>query len=191
MLLVQKVSFKDAKPNKKKYKRFKIETPGPNDFAMMKELLTRRLKMIDTDEEPDLIVIDGGKGQLGMACEVLDELNLAHIPIIGLAKEFEEIYIPNSKRPIIIPKNNNALHLLQQVRDESHRFAITYHRKLRSDNISESSLDDIPGIGKKRKINILKEFGTMDKVKNASVEELAKIKGMNEKVATNVYEYYH
>ncbi|MGV8173807.1 MAG: excinuclease ABC subunit UvrC [Methanobrevibacter sp.] len=186
-----KVSFKDAKPNKKKYKRFKIETPGPNDFAMMKELLTRRLKMIDTDEEPDLIVIDGGKGQLGMACEVLDELNLAHIPIIGLAKEFEEIYIPNSKRPIIIPKNNKALHLLQQVRDESHRFAITYHRKLRSDNISESSLDDIPGIGKKRKINILKEFGTMDKVKNASVKELAKIKGMNEKVATNVYEYYH
>lgn len=186
-----KVSFKDAKPNKKKYKRFKIETPGPNDFAMMKELLTRRLKMIDTDEEPDLIVIDGGKGQLSMACEVLDELNLAHIPIIGLAKEFEEIYIPNSKRPIIIPKNNKALHLLQQVRDESHRFAITYHRKLRSDNISESSLDDIPGIGKKRKISILKEFGTMDKVKNASVEELAKIKGMNEKVATNVYEYYH
>lgn len=186
-----KVSFKDAKPNKKKYKRFKIETPGPNDFAMMKELLTRRLKMIDTDEEPDLIVIDGGKGQLGMACEVLDELNLAHIPIIGLAKEFEEIYIPNSKRPIIIPKNNKALYLLQQVRDESHRFAITYHRKLRSDNISESSLDDIPGIGKKRKINILKEFGTMDNVKNASVEELAKIKGMNEKVATNVYEYYH
>ena len=186
-----KVSFKDAKPNKKKYKRFKIETPGPNDFAMMKELLTRRLKMIDTDEDPDLIVIDGGKGQLGMACEVLDELNLAHIPIIGLAKEFEEIYIPNSKRPIIIPKNNKALHLLQQVRDESHRFAITYHRKLRSDNISESSLDDIPGIGKKRKINILKEFGTIDNVKNASVEELAKIKGMNEKVATNVYEYYH
>ena len=185
------VGSKDAKPNKKKYKRFKIETPGPNDFAMMKELLTRRLKMIDTDEEPDLIVIDGGKGQLGMACEVLDELNLAHIPIIGLAKEFEEIYIPNSKRPIIIPKNNKALHLLQQVRDESHRFAITYHRKLRSDNISESSLDDIPGIGKKRKINILKEFGTMDKVKNATVEELAKIKGMNEKVATNVYEYYH
>ena len=186
-----KVSFKDAKPNKKKYKRFKIETPGPNDFAMMKELLTRRLKMIDTDEEPDLIVIDGGKGQLGMACEVLDELNLAHIPIIGLAKEFEEIYIPNSKRPIIIPKNNKALHLLQQVRDESHRFAITYHRKLRSDNISKSSLDDIPGIGKKRKINILKEFGTIDNVKNASVDELAKIKGMNKKAAANVYDYYH
>ena len=186
-----KVSFKDAEPNKKKYKRFKIETPGPNDFAMMKELLTHRLKMIDTDEEPDLIVIDGGKGQLGMACEVLDELNLSHIPIIGLAKEFEEIYLPNSRKPIIIPKNNKALHLLQQVRDESHRFAITYHRKLRSDNISESSLDDVPGIGKKRKINILKEFETIDNVKNASVEELAKIDGMNKKVANNVHDYYH
>ena len=173
------------------YKRFKMETPGPNDFAMMEELLTRRLKMIDKDPEPDLIVIDGGKGQLGMACGVLEKLNLTHIPIIGLAKEFEEIYLPNSKRPIIIPKNNIALHLLQQVRDESHRFAITYHRKLRSDNIQASSLDDIAGIGKKRKISLLKEFGSVDNIKKASVEELAKIDNMNQKTAENVYNYYH
>ena len=186
-----KVSFKDGKPNKKLYKHFKMETPGPNDFAMMEELLTRRLKMIDSDPEPDLIVIDGGKGQLGMACGVLDDLNLTHIPVIGLAKEFEEIFLPNSKRPVIIPKNNKALHLLQRVRDESHRFAITYHRKLRSKNISESSLDDIAGIGQKRKMNILKEFGTIDNVKNASIEELAKIEGMNKKTAENVYNYYH
>ncbi len=186
-----KVSFKDGKPNKRKYKHFKMETPGPNDFAMMEELLTRRLKMVDQDAEPDLIVIDGGKGQLGMACGVLDKLNLTHIPIIGLAKEFEEIYTPNSKRPIIIPKNNKALHLLQQVRDESHRFAITYHRKLRSKNISASSLDDIAGIGKKRKINLLKEFGTIDNIKKASIEDLAKIDGMNQKTAENVYNYYH
>ena len=186
-----KVSFKDGKPNKKMYKHFKMETPGPNDVAMMEELLTRRLKMVDRDPEPDLIVIDGGKGQLGMACGVLDKLNLTHIPIIGLAKEFEEIFIPNSSRPIIIPKNNQALHLLQQVRDESHRFAITYHRKLRSKNISASSLDDIAGIGKKRKINLLKEFETIDNIKNASVEELAKIEGMNQKTAENVYNYYH
>lgn len=186
-----KVSFKDAKPNKKRYKQFKIETPGPNDFAMMKELLTRRLKLIETDPEPDLIVIDGGKGQLGMACDVLEELNLTHIPIIGLAKEFEEIYLPNSKRPIIIPKNNKALHLLQQVRDESHRFAITYHRKLRSKNISQSSLDDIKGIGKKRKINLLKEFGTIDNIKNASVDELAEVEGMSKNAAQNVFDYYH
>ena len=186
-----KVSFKDAKPNKKMYKHFKMETPGPNDFAMMEELLTRRLKMVDRDPEPDLIVIDGGKGQLGMACGVLEKLNLTHIPIIGLAKEFEEIFIPNSSRPIIIPKNNQALHLLQQVRDESHRFAITYHRKLRSKNISASSLDDIAGIGKKRKMNLLKEFGTIDNIKKASIEELAKTEGMNLKTAENVYNFYH
>ena len=186
-----KVSFKDGKPNKKMYKHFKMETPGPNDFAMMEELLTRRLKMVDRDPEPDLIVIDGGKGQLGMACGVLDKLDLAHIPIIGLAKEFEEIYVPNTKRPIIIPKNNKALHLLQQVRDESHRFAITYHRKLRSKNIQASSLDDIAGVGKKRKVALLKEFGTLENIKNASIEDLAKIKGMNQKTAENVYNFYH
>ena len=186
-----KVSFKDGKPNKKMYKHFKMETPGPNDFAMMEELLTRRLKMVDRDPEPDLIVIDGGKGQLGMACGVLEKLNLTHIPIIGLAKEFEEIFIPNSSRPIIIPKNNKALHLLQQVRDESHRFAITYHRKLRSKDIQASSLDDIVGVGKKRKIALLKEFGTLENIKKASVEQLAKTEGMNLKTAQNVYDYYH
>ncbi len=186
-----KVSFKDAKPDKKKYKHFRMETPGPNDFAMMEELLTRRLKMIESDPEPDLIVIDGGKGQLGMACGVLEKLDLTHIPIIGLAKEFEEIYLPNTKRPIIIPKNNKALHLLQQVRDESHRFAITYHRKLRSKNIQASSLDDIVGIGKKRKINLLKAFGSIENIKKASIEDLEKIDGMNQKAAENVYNYYH
>ncbi len=186
-----KVSFKDGKPNKKSYKHFKIKTPGPNDFAMMEELLTRRLKRVDSDPEPDLMVIDGGKGQLGMVCGVLEKLNLTHIPVIGLAKEFEEIYTPNSKRPIIIPKNSKALHLLQQVRDESHRFAITYHRKLRSKNIQASSLDNIAGIGKKRKINLLKEFGTIENIKKASVDDLAKIEGMNKKTAENVYNYYH
>ena len=186
-----KVSFKDGKPYKKRYRHFRMETPGPNDFAMMEELLTRRLKLIDSDPEPDLIVIDGGKGQLGMACGVLEKLNLTHIPVIGLAKEFEEIYVPNTKRPIIIPKNNKALHLLQQVRDESHRFAITYHRKLRSRDISASSLDDIVGIGKKRKIALLKEFGSIENIKKASIEELTKTDGMNQKTAENVYNYYH
>ena len=186
-----KVSFKDGKPNKKSYKHFKIKTPGPNDFAMMEELLTRRLKRVESDPGPDLMVIDGGKGQLGMVCGVLEKLNLTHIPVIGLAKEFEEIYTPNSKRPIIIPKNSKALHLLQQVRDESHRFAITYHRKLRSKNIQASSLDNIAGIGKKRKVNLLKEFGTIENIKKASVDDLAKIEGMNKKTAENVYNYYH
>ena len=184
-----KVSFLDGKPNKKQYKHFKLETPGPNDFAMMKELLFKRFK--NQDSLPDLIVIDGGKGQLGMACEVLKELNLEHIPIIGLAKQFEEVFIPNISKPIIIPRNNKALYLLQQVRDESHRFAVSYHRKLRSDKITESSLDDIAGVGKIRKLNLLKHFKTVDNIKKASVEELSEVKGLNESVALNIYNFYH
>ena len=172
------------------YKHFKMETPGPNDFAMMKELLTRRLKLIETDPEPDLIVIDGGKGQLGMACDVLDELDLNHIPIIGLAKEFEEIYLPNSKRPIIIPKNNRALHLLQQVRDESHRFAITYHRKLRNKRNLVSVLDNVEGIGPKRRKILMDHFGTIEKIKQASVEEMASLDGMNTPSAEAVHNYF-
>ena len=185
------VVFIDGVADKSQYRRFRIKHGlGNNDFLSMQETLTRRLKHQEWTY-PDVIVIDGGKGQLGMACGVLEKLNLTHIPIIGLAKEFEEIYTPNSKRPIIIPKNNKALHLLQQVRDESHRFAITYHRKLRSRDISASSLDDIAGIGKKRKVNLLKEFGTIDNIKKASVSDLAKIEGMNKKTAKNVYNYYH
>ena len=213
-----KVSFLDGKPNKKQYKKFRMNTPGPNDFAMMKELLERRLKPLkehydkvrinenhinhneaETEkieplklgDEPNLIVIDGGKGQLGMAVDVLKEYNLTHIPIIGLAKEFEEIYIPNSSFPIIIPQDNEALHLLQQVRDESHRFAVTYHRKLRSKKIEESPLDDIPGIGKKRKIELLKHFNDLNGIKNATADELCEVDGMNKKVAKNVYNYFH
>ena len=153
------VVFRNGVPAKKDYRHFKVKTiVGANDYATMKEVVNRRYSRMleeNPDDIPQLVVIDGGKGQLGMACEVLDEMKLTHIPVIGLAKEFEEIYLPNSKRPIIIPKNNRALHLLQQVRDESHRFAITYHRKLRSKNISQSSLDDIKGIGNKRKVNLL------------------------------------
>lgn len=199
-----KVSFFDSNPNKKQYKRFKLETPGPNDYEMMRELLSRRIKPLsecDKEDkenkgdpkcvEPDLILIDGGKGQLGVATEVLKEYNLEHIPIIGLAKEFEEVFIPQSSNPIIIPKNNEGLHLLQRVRDESHRFAVTYHRKLRSKNIEGSELDNIVGVGKKRKINLLKHFGEIEKIKNASVEELSKVKGLNKKVAKAIYDNFH
>ena len=186
-----KVSFKDGKPDKTKYKRFKLETPGPNDYGMMKELLTRRFHLLNKDEAPDLILIDGGKGQLNIACEVLKDFDLLDIPIIGIAKEFEEIFIPNSSKPIIIPKNNKALYLLQQIRDESHRFAVTYHRKLRSKKIQESSLDNIKGIGNIRKINLLKHFGDIKNIKNANIEEISKCKGMNLKIATEVYNYFH
>ena len=207
-----KVSYLDGKRNKKQFRRFKMKTPGPNDFAMMKELLERRLeplrdyyalkrekernndldiKPLEIGEEPDLIVIDGGKGQLGMAYDVLKEYKLTHIPIIGLAKEFEEIFVPNSSFPIIIPHDNEGLQLLQRVRDESHRFAITYHRQLRAKKMEESPLDNIAGVGKKRKMALLKEFKDIDHIKDASIEDLALVKGMNEKVASNVYEYFH
>lgn len=196
-----KVSFLDSKPNKKQYKRFKLETPGPNDYEMMRELLSRRFKILtecsDEDkgdpkcEEPDLILIDGGKGQLSVATEVLKKYNLEHIPIIGLAKEFEEVFIPQSSNPIIIPKNNEGLHLLQRVRDESHRFAVSYHRKLRSKNIESSELDNIVGVGKTRKINLLKHFGDIENIKKASVEDISDVKGLNKKVAKAVYDNFH
>jgi len=196
-----KVSFLDGKPNKKQYKRFKLETPGPNDYEMMRELLARRIKPLsecgeedegtDKCKEPNLILIDGGKGQLSIATEVLKEYNLEHIPIIGLAKEFEEVFIPQSQAPIIIPQNNEALHLLQRVRDEAHRFAVTYHRKLRSKSLEGSELDGIVGIGKKRKINLLKHFGDVEKIKKASVDEIANVKGLNKKNAEDVYNKFH
>ena len=205
-----KVSFFNSKPNKKQYKRFKLETPGPNDYEMMRELLTRRLKplakcneennlltnndennSINICEKPDLILIDGGKGQLTIASEVLEKYNLNDIPIIGLAKEFEEIFIPYTPNPIIIPKNNEGLHLLQRVRDEAHRFAVTYHRKLRSKNIQSSELDNIVGIGKTRKINLLKHFGDMKNIEKATIDEIANVKGLNKKVAKAVYDNFH
>ncbi|MCL2115498.1 MAG: excinuclease ABC subunit UvrC [Methanobrevibacter sp.] len=204
-----KVSFLDSKSNKKQYKRFKLKTPGPDDYGMMRELLKRRLKSLakledgnnnknnkdkisdEKNEEPNLILIDGGKGQLKIATEVLKEYNLEHIPVIGLAKEFEEIFIPQSQNPIIIPKNNEGLQLLQRVRDEAHRFAVTYHRKLRSKAIECSELDNINGIGKKRKINLLKHFGDIEHIKNASIDEIANVKGLNKKVAKVVYDNFH
>lgn len=219
-----KVSFLDSKSNKKQYKRFKLQTPGPDDYGMMRELLTRRFKSLtklnhennkinlenkdkntvelinnennvefndNKGEEPNLILIDGGKGQLKIATEVLKDYNLEHIPVIGLAKEFEEIFIPQSQNPIIIPKNNEGLQLLQRVRDEAHRFAVTYHRKLRSKAIEGSELDKIKGIGKKRKINLLKHFGDIENIKKATAEEIANVKGLNKKVAKEVYANFH
>lgn len=189
-----KVSFFDGKPNKKQYRRFKLETPGPNDYGMMKELLTRRFESLVGEEDykkPDLVLIDGGKGQLHIAVEVLNELGLDDIPVIGLAKEFEEVFVPQSNKPIIIPHNKESLHILQRVRDEAHRFGVTYHRKLRSRKLTESELDHIQGIGKKRKLSLLRDFGDIEGISKASVDELSDIEGMNKKVAENVYNYFH
>lgn len=196
-----KVSFLDGKPNKKQYKRFKIKTLGPDDYGMMRELIYRRFKNIvnknnidnrrSAEDVPNLILIDGGKGQLNTVCNILDSLNLGHIPIIGLAKEFEEVFVRDNSNPIIIPQNNPSLHLLQQVRDEAHRFAITYHRNLRSKDFKSSDLDNILGIGPKRKIDLLKHFEDIEKIKIASIEELTKVSSINEKIANNIFEYFH
>ncbi|HEY6226062.1 MAG TPA: helix-hairpin-helix domain-containing protein, partial [Verrucomicrobiae bacterium] len=132
---------------------------------------------------PNLILIDGGKGQLNAACEELAKLNLSQIPIIGLAKEFEEIYIPNQSEPIRLDHNTGALKLLQRVRDESHRFANTYNAQLRLKRISESILDEFPGIGQRRKAALLKKFGSVQRLRLATLEQIAEVPGFGGKAA--------
>lgn len=195
------VVFENGKPAKNMYRKFKMNTPGPNDFAMMKEVLTRRYSHIspDNNEEiknpndsiyihPDLVLIDGGKGQLGMAVEVFKELNITDVPLVGLAKKFEELYVPGRSDPIILPRRSTALQLLQYVRDESHRFAITFHRKIRGKAFTKSILDDIPGVGKKRKQALLTYFDNLDAIYNASYEEICKVDGISKKLAKTIYE---
>lgn len=137
---------------------------------------------------PSLVLIDGGAGQLGRAVKVLDELEL-DIPAIGLAKKMEEIYLPGRPEPIQIPRDAEALYLLQQVRDEAHRFAITYHRQLRSKSMIDSILDDVPGVGAKRKKDLLKGFGSLKKIREASLEDLASV--VPSKVADDLYAALH
>lgn len=192
------VVFENGKPAKKMYRKFKMNTPGPNDFAMMKEVITRRYSHISPNNtnntsdslsiHPDLVLIDGGKGQLGMAVDVFKKLNITDVPLAGLAKKFEEVYLPGHTNPIILPRQSSALHLLQYVRDESHRFAITFHRKLRSKAFTKSILDDIPGVGKKRKQALLTHFESLDNIYNASFDEICQVKGINQKLAKTIYE---
>jgi excinuclease ABC subunit C len=137
---------------------------------------------------PDLIIIDGGKGQLSAAMEVLQELRI-DIPTVGLAKENEEIFTPGSPDPIILPRSSQGLYMVQRIRDEAHRFGITYHRKLRSDRTFKSVLDEIPGIGPKRKQALMKHFGSVRAMGNASVEDLAALDGMTRDAAEKVKEY--
>lgn len=195
------VVFENGKPAKQMYRKFKMKTPGPNDFAMMKEVITRRYSYISPNNtkdvknssdsiyiRPDLVLIDGGKGQLGMAVKVFEELNITDVPLAGLAKKFEEVYLPGRSEPIILPRQSTALHLLQYVRDESHRFAITFHRKLRSKAFTKSILDEIPGVGKKRKQALLTHFENLDNIYNASVEEISQVNGIHEKLAKTIYD---
>ncbi|MBX2900886.1 MAG: excinuclease ABC subunit UvrC [Cyclobacteriaceae bacterium] len=179
------VRFVDGKPDKKGYRHFNIKTVvGPNDFASMKEIVTRRYKRImeEQGEYPQLIIVDGGKGQLSSACEALQELGLyGKIPIVGIAKRLEEIYYPEDNLPLLISKKSPALLLIQHIRDEAHRFAITFHRQKRSQATFVTEIEQIPGIGKKTADKLLAHFKSVKKIKEASLEELTELVG--EKIA--------
>ena len=156
-----------------------------DDFACMAETVRRRYSRLKREKRPlpDLILIDGGKGQLGMACRELAKLGLEQVPIIGLAKEFEEIFQPGESKALRLGLVSGALKLLQRVRDESHRFANTYNAELRLKKLSESILDDLPGIGGNRKAALLKQFGSVHRLRGASLEEIQKVPGFGKKSA--------
>jgi len=174
------VVFVDGKPKKSLYRKFIIQTvEGADDFASMKEVFFRRYSKISENNEivPDLIIVDGGKGQLSSAIEVLDNLNFKNYNIIGLAKRLEEVYLPNKSEPELIPKTSSGLKLLQQIRDEAHRFANTFHKQRRSKRIISSELIEIKGIGQKTAEKLLQKFGSVNSIKNSSFESLAEVVG--------------
>ncbi|MFX0096024.1 MAG: helix-hairpin-helix domain-containing protein, partial [Candidatus Hodarchaeota archaeon] len=189
------VFFHKGTPFTRGYRKFRIrEKQGrPDDVGMMREIVRRRYTRVlkEKKELPDLILIDGGKGQLNGAYEELKALGLDQIPIIGLAKQFEEIYIPGRKEPIILPRDSPALYLCQRARDEAHRFAISYHKKLRSKKLSVSQLDEIPGIGEKRKKVILGQlFSAIEKIRQAPLEELEAVPNLPKKVAEAIHKWF-
>ncbi len=185
------VVFTDGAPDKSEYRRFKLKTVegSPDDFASMQEVTLRRYGEVK-EPLPDLIVIDGGKGQLSSALEVIRGVGLAEIPVIGLAKEFEHIFRENISEPLVLPRHSEALRLVQQIRDEAHRFAVGYHRKLRSKRNLVSVLDHIKGIGAKRRQALWKHFGTIGRIRAASEAELASAPGMNIPAAQAVYRFF-
>ena len=185
------VVFTGGEPDKSEYRRFKLKTVegSPDDFASMQEVTLRRYREAK-EPLPDLIVIDGGKGQLSSALEVIRGVGLAEIPVIGLAKEFEHIFRENISEPLVLPRHSEALRLVQQIRDEAHRFAVGYHRKLRSKRNLVSVLDHIQGIGAKRRQALWKHFGTIGRIRAASEEELASVPGMNSTAAQAVFQFF-
>lgn len=204
------VVFVQGVPRKSDYRRFRIHTiEGADDYGMMREVLRRRFRRATAELEgeptapppgkkeqqawkilPDLLVVDGGKGQLHMAMEVLEEFDLENkVPVIGLAKREEEVFVPHQADPVILPRDSQGLYLLQRLRDEAHRFAITYHRRLRSKNTLVSRLEAVPGIGPKRRRTLLKRFGSLDAIKSAPVSELTQVPGITPQLAEQIKEF--
>lgn len=188
------VVFTNGKADKSQYRRFKIraELDEANDFVSMTEVLGRRYspeRMADErfGSRPDLLVVDGGKPQLTAAINQLNELGL-DIPVCGLAKSDEEVFVPWDDTPIVLPTGSASLYLIKQVRDESHRFAITFHRELRDKAMTVSILDEIPGVGHKRKKDIMRHFGSFKRLKTASVEDISQVKGVSVNLAETIYE---
>jgi excinuclease ABC subunit C len=191
------VVFEDGKPRSGEYRRFRIKTvTGPNDFASHQEVLRRRFRTVRIGEEgseearrwsmPDLVIVDGGKGQVSAAKETLDQLGLHDLPLAGLAKEREELFLPDRSDPIVLPPTSPALYLVQRLRDEAHRFAITYHRSLRARRAVRSAFDDLPGVGPKRKRELLKVFGSIKRVREAPVEQIAAVPGISRALAERI-----
>ncbi len=198
--VASQVVFEEGVPSKEHYRRYKIKTvEGPNDYASMKEVLSRRFQHIEYDD-PQLIVIDGGKGQLNVAVKILKEIGRPEIPVVGLAKariqgEFsdqevlsseERFFIPGRQNPVVFKSNSEAHHILVGIRDEAHRFAITYHRKLREATSLESALDFVVGLGEKRKKELLKVFPDVQAIKAADVEDIARLTGFNRVLAERI-----
>jgi len=189
------VVFENGKAKPSHYRRFRIKTvPGADDYAMLHETLARRFRRLGDASGtwailPDLVLIDGGKGQLNAALAAINAAGVDSIPIASLAKENEEVFIPQATKPIILPRSSPGLQLLQRLRDESHRFALGYHQKIRGKESIVSVLDTIPGIGPKRKRALLKQFGSVSSIREASQEELSTAKGMTKGLAKKVKEY--
>jgi excinuclease ABC subunit C len=199
------VVLEDGLPRKSEHRRFKIRgVPGNDDFAAMEEVLTRRFTNFLDDRDrpasergrfaypPQLLLVDGCNGQLSVAVRVLEDLGLREeIPVASLAKRFEEVYVPDRSEPLEVPRGSEALFLLQRIRDESHRFAISYHRQLRDKRMTRSVLDGIPGLGEKRKQRLIKELGGVRAVQRADLEDLRALPWLPDAVAAAVYEAVH
>lgn len=190
------VVFTNGQKDASQYRRFRIKTvQGANDFASMKEVLTRRFERMKQNDgvfgkTPDLIVVDGGLGQLDYARKAMEECGVS-VPMVSLAKREELVFTLDSENPICLPRNSYALNLLINVRDESHRFAITYFRKLHNKNSIKSVLQDVDGIGEKRRIELHRKFKSMDNLRAATVEELAATKGMTASAAQKLFDFLH
>ena len=190
------VVFTNGQKDASQYRRFRIKTvEGANDFASMKEVLFRRFERLKADDgvfgkAPDLIVVDGGLGQLEYARQAMEESGVS-VQLVSLAEKFEWVHTLGTNQPTILPRNSFALNLLVNIRDEAHRFAITYFRNLHNKNTIKSVLQEVEGIGEKRRVALYRHFKSMDNLKNATVDDIAKVKGMTKQTAQKLFDFLH